>query len=261
MTTLATQFPKSNADWRARIVPLHSVVVAQARPTLIVLSLAIACVLLVMIVNLLTAVSARLRRRTAELSLQHALGAGLWRVTRQLGTEALVLASFGGAIGLLLASGLVGAFRRLAPPSLPRAADVVDLLVADPVRDQRRRDRRVRRHHRPRVARATSGRLHQHDWARRRHGIRAAVALPRRRGSRAGAPADRFRWASLASLHPSLEHRSRLQPEQRPDDEDQPAARHGERSTDGVFRARPRAFAIGSLGGDRRSRERSAAGR
>ena len=54
----------------------------------VVLSLAIACVLLVMIVNLLTAVSARLRRRRAELSLQHALGAGLWRVTRQLGTEA-----------------------------------------------------------------------------------------------------------------------------------------------------------------------------
>ena len=124
MTTLAADFPKSNADWRARIVPLHSVVVAQARPTLIVLSLAIACVLLVMIVNLLTAVSARLRRRSAELSLQHALGAGLWRVTRQLGTEALVLAAFGGAIGLLLASGLVGAFRRLAPPSLPRAAEV-----------------------------------------------------------------------------------------------------------------------------------------
>ena len=124
MTTLAADFPKSNADWRARIVPLHSVVVAQARPTLIVLSLAIACVLLVMIVNLLTAVSARLRRRSAELALRHALGAGLWRVTRQLGTEAVVLAAFGGAIGLLLASGLAGAFRRLAPPSLPRAAEV-----------------------------------------------------------------------------------------------------------------------------------------
>ena len=32
--------------------------------------------------------------------------------------------SFGGGIGLLLATGLVGAFRRLAPPSLPRAAEV-----------------------------------------------------------------------------------------------------------------------------------------
>jgi len=124
MAALAADFPKSNADWGARIVPLHSVVVSQARPTLIVLSLAIACVLLVMIVNLLTAISARVRRRTAELSLQHALGAGLWRVMRQLGTEAFVLAAFGGGIGLLLASGLVGAFRRLAPPSLPRAAEV-----------------------------------------------------------------------------------------------------------------------------------------
>lgn len=124
MAGLAAAFPQSNADWRARLVPLHRVVVAQARPTLIVLSLAIACVLLVMIVNLLTAVAARQRQRTAELSLQTALGAGLWRVTRQLGTEALMLAFFGGGIGLLFATGLVGAFRRLAPASLPRAAEV-----------------------------------------------------------------------------------------------------------------------------------------
>ena len=154
MTTLAADFPKSNADWRARIVPLHSVVVAQARPTLIVLSLAIACVLLVMIVNLLTAVSARLRRRSAELSLQHALGAGLWRVTRQLGTEALVLAAFGGAhrLAARLRSG------RRVPASrttvLTARCRGLDLPVAHPVRDRRRRDRRVHRHDRAGVARS-----------------------------------------------------------------------------------------------------------
>jgi len=49
MATLAADFPQSNAGWHARLVPLHSMVVAQARPTLIVLSLAIACVLLVMV--------------------------------------------------------------------------------------------------------------------------------------------------------------------------------------------------------------------
>jgi len=80
MTTLGADLPKSNADWRARSVPLHGVVVAQARPTLIVLSLAIACVLL----------------RLALLAVPSILA---WRTVR----EAVTLVSIGAIVGFAAA--------------------------------------------------------------------------------------------------------------------------------------------------------------
>jgi putative ABC transport system permease protein len=124
MARLATDFPKSNAGWSARAVPLRQVVVGDSRPTLTVLSLAILCVMLVTVVNLVTLVSGRLHRRRAELAMHEALGAGLWRLSRQLGAEAVFVAAIGGGLGLLLATSLVGSFRNLAPASIPRAAEV-----------------------------------------------------------------------------------------------------------------------------------------
>jgi putative ABC transport system permease protein len=121
---LATEYPASNAGWSARLAPLHDVVVGRAGSTLTFLGLAIACVLLVMIVNLVTLVTSRLHRRTGDLAVQQALGADRWRLVRQLGAECLTMTAIGGALGLLLASGLVGLFQRLAGTAVPRAAEV-----------------------------------------------------------------------------------------------------------------------------------------
>ena len=124
MARLAAEFPASNAGWSARLVPLQEVVVGPAGSTIAFLALAIACVLLVMVVNLVTLVTSRLQRRTIDLSVQQALGADRWRLLRQLGTECLLMTTIGGALGLLLASGLVGLFQRLAGNAVPRAAEV-----------------------------------------------------------------------------------------------------------------------------------------
>jgi predicted permease len=124
MARLASEFPAANAGWTARAVPLHQAAIARAGATLRFLVAAIGCMLLVMIVNLITLVSGRLRRRSGELSVHQALGADRWRLLRQVGTECLLMAIAGGALGLLLASGLVGVFQRLAGASVPRASEV-----------------------------------------------------------------------------------------------------------------------------------------
>ena len=124
MTQLASQFPLSNGGWSVRVEPLQDVVVGPVRSTLAFLALAIGCVLLVMIVNLVTLLTSRLQRRTTELSVHQALGADRWRLLRQIGSECLLLTVAGGGLGLLMASGLVGVFKRFADESVPRAQDV-----------------------------------------------------------------------------------------------------------------------------------------
>ena len=125
MARLAEQFRASNAGWTVRTVPLRDAVIGRAGSTLVFLAIAIACVLLVMLVNLVTLVTSRLQRRTNELSVHQALGADRWRLMRQLGSECLWLTGAGGALGLLLTSGLVGAYQDLAGRSLPRVNEVV----------------------------------------------------------------------------------------------------------------------------------------
>jgi putative ABC transport system permease protein len=115
---------ESNAGWRVRAVPLHDVVVGPAGATLRAMGASLAGVLLVMLVNLVTLVTGRWQRRRDELAIHQALGASRGRVARQLAAEGALLALAGGTLGLLLANGLAGAFRRLADTSVPRAAEV-----------------------------------------------------------------------------------------------------------------------------------------
>jgi predicted permease len=82
------------------LVPMQQAMTAGIRRPLLMLWGAVAIVLLIACVNIAGLLLARGAARTREIATRMALGSGRWVVIRQLLVESLVLALFGGALGL-----------------------------------------------------------------------------------------------------------------------------------------------------------------
>jgi len=127
MDAVARRLARTHAadrDLGVTLVGLQDDLTAPLRPALLTLTAASIGVLLIACSNVAALLIGRGRVRRREVAIRAALGAGRWRVVRQLVTEAVVLFAAGGIVGLLL--GWLG-LRWLvatAPPHLAQLADV-----------------------------------------------------------------------------------------------------------------------------------------
>ncbi|HJR43669.1 MAG TPA: ABC transporter permease [Gemmatimonadaceae bacterium] len=121
---LAREHAGNNDAVGAVAVGLQEDSVGGVRTWLVLLLGAVGFVLLVACVNLASANLARGAARMREMAVRTALGAGRWRLVRQLLTENILLALVGGVSGVVLAQWLVRALLALQPGALPMARDI-----------------------------------------------------------------------------------------------------------------------------------------
>jgi putative ABC transport system permease protein len=121
---LAAQFPETNKGWSQKLEPLQSVLIGNVGPAFLVLIGAVALVLLIACANIASLLLARNTVRQREIAIRTALGAGRFRLIRQLLTESLVLALMGGVAGTFVAAAGVELLKQLGPQSLPRLDEV-----------------------------------------------------------------------------------------------------------------------------------------
>lgn len=119
-TGLVAAYPTQYASVGAQLVRMQDEVTRDFRPALLALSGAVLLVLLIAIANVANLQLARAVRRGDEFAVRSALGASRGRLKRQLLAEGLVLATFGGIAGAIVARVSVPLLVRQLPSALPR---------------------------------------------------------------------------------------------------------------------------------------------
>jgi predicted permease len=108
----------------ALVIPFSEAITGNVRTPLLVLLVAVGVVLLIACANVANLLLARATSRQKEVAVRAAIGAGRWRLVRQMLSESLLLGLLSGAGALMIGYWGIGLLLSLAPPGLPRMREI-----------------------------------------------------------------------------------------------------------------------------------------
>jgi putative ABC transport system permease protein len=121
----AQEHPEHNEGFGTTVRPLRMVFTTEAvQKTLLSLMGVVGFILLIACANLANLLFARTENRKRELAIRSGLGAGKFRLIRQLLTENIILAIIGGLFGLLVTYWSIKALTMIIPENMPQLKPV-----------------------------------------------------------------------------------------------------------------------------------------
>jgi putative ABC transport system permease protein len=117
-TSLTAELPTFDTGWSTRLAPLREELSNDLRSALLVLSGAVAFVLLIACANVANLLLARGAARRHEMAIRTALGATRGQIVKQLLMESLTLGILGGLFSLLVAQWSLALLETLSPLEL-----------------------------------------------------------------------------------------------------------------------------------------------
>ena len=116
--------PKAATDLSLRAIPYQETLTGPVAPVFLALLVAVGLVLLIACANVANLLIARCLVRQQEFAVRAALGAGQWRLMRQLIAEGALLSALGCAFGFALAAFAIELVHKLPPDTIPRAENI-----------------------------------------------------------------------------------------------------------------------------------------
>jgi putative ABC transport system permease protein len=113
-------YPDSNKGWGVKVLSLQEGLFGGSRQGLYPLLATVAFVMLIACANVANLLLSRASTRQKEVAIRAAMGASRFRLVRQMLTESVLLALFGGLLSLAVSRGGIRLLLALAPQSFPQ---------------------------------------------------------------------------------------------------------------------------------------------